>query len=207
MGKPGSRTVAERATWPRRNGSSRWSAWRCETYRKSGRSTFAMSEAPRPSLRGKTNHEPKKAGTNHGSQTIVPRSRLDQDAGVAERGGAHRLRWLLPARVHSRRPGRASGDGRVGVHLALAGDVLGPRVAVPVPQLVAVDGSGYQPAGDRGGRARGRRRGRNRRRRRRGRLGGAGVRLPPLRQQPPPRAPLAPPASPLSHRRRRPRPR
>ena len=40
------------------------------------------------SLRGKGNHEPKKAGTNHGSQTMVPRG-LDEDAGVTERRGAH----------------------------------------------------------------------------------------------------------------------
>ena len=41
---------------------------------------------------------------------------LDQDPGVAERGGAHRAA-----------AGRASGDGRVGVLLSGARDVLGPR--------------------------------------------------------------------------------
>ena len=42
------------------------------------------------SLRGNTNHEPKNAGTNHGSHTIEACVGLDQDPGVAERGGAHR---------------------------------------------------------------------------------------------------------------------
>ena len=40
-------------------------------YRKSGRSTFAMTSGDSWSLRGKTNQEAKNAGTNHGSQTIV----------------------------------------------------------------------------------------------------------------------------------------
>ena len=41
-------------------------------YRKSADSMRASSSSPSWSLRGNTNHDPKKAGTNHGSHRIDP---------------------------------------------------------------------------------------------------------------------------------------
>ena len=61
-----------RGRWSRSHGSSRWSPWRWETYRKSAPSMRASRSSSSWSLRGNGNHEPKNAGTNHGSHTIEP---------------------------------------------------------------------------------------------------------------------------------------
>ena len=98
------------------------------------------------SLRGNTNHEPKNAGTNHGSQTIEPWSvsmrmpAWPSDVAriiAGDRGAAG-------GRVAGR-----SGDGRVGVLLAAARHVLGPRRAVPVAQLEAAGRVGVPAGGHR----------------------------------------------------------
>ena len=81
------------------------------------------SSASSWSLRGNTNHEPKNAGTNQGSHRIDP-------AAVSMRMPA----W--PIEVAAACAG-ASGDRRIGVLLTGPRDVLGPLVAVPVPQLEA----------------------------------------------------------------------
>ena len=72
---------------------------------------------------------------------------LDEDPGVAERRGAHHRPPTLPAGPGAARGCSASGDGRVGVLLAGARHVLGPRRAVPVAQLVAAGRVGVPPGG------------------------------------------------------------
>ena len=112
------------------------------------------------SLRGNGNHEPKNGG--HEPRVADDRAvvGLDEDPGVAERRRAHHRRPTLPASSGGSAvpaPGatRRSGDGRVGVLLAGAGDVLGPGRAVPVAQLVAAGRVGVPAGGHRrGGRRR-----------------------------------------------------
>ena len=124
----------------------------------------ASTSSSSSSLRGNGNHEPRNAGTNHGSQTIEPWSDSIRIPACPMDG--------RPIMAVGRRPSHAdaaSGDGRVGVLLAVARHVLGPRRAVPVAQLVAA-GRVVVPAGGH------RRRGRlGRRRRRRCGSGGAVV--------------------------------
>ena len=93
VGKPGSSTVAERSTWSARNGVVEVVAVEVGDVEEVGPlDRRPCSSGGSWSLRGNTNHEPKNAGTNHGSHTIEAVRGLDQDAGVAERGGAHRPR-------------------------------------------------------------------------------------------------------------------
>ena len=81
VGNAGRMTVVSLFMRSRRNGTSRWSPCRCDTYRKSGLQTSCMTSAGRVSLRGNGNHEAKNAGSNHGSQTIVtPRVRTRMPA-------------------------------------------------------------------------------------------------------------------------------
>ena len=86
---PGSRIGMSRRRWARSHGSSWWSPWRCETYRKSARSirssevvaqlVVAREREPRPEERG---HEP-------GIAQDRTRRGLDEHAGVADRGRPH----------------------------------------------------------------------------------------------------------------------
>ena len=102
------------------------------------------------SLRGKGNQEPKKAGTEPRVADDRAVVGLDEDPGVAERRRSHHRRSNLPITGEARR-GRpvGSGDGRVGVLLAGARHVLGPRRAVPVAQLEAAGRVGVPPGRDR----------------------------------------------------------
>src|SRR5947209_6555737 len=106
----------------------------------------ACRSAGRRSLRGKTNQEPKKAGTNHGSHRIDPREvsiRMPAwPIDVARTMSMLSERWAGRAAGGLRRRAAHTGltgpscDGRVRVGLALAGHVLGPLLAVPVAHLV-----------------------------------------------------------------------
>ena len=72
-------------------------------------------------MRGKTNHDPKNAGTNQGSQTMDAGGGLDEDAGLAERRGAHQRRAEAQSPARAVPPGvlaSTSGDRGIGVLLA-----------------------------------------------------------------------------------------
>ena len=185
----------------RSHGSSQWSPWRCETYRKSARLDARRAgrrRAGRCAGTGTTSR-----GTP-GRTTGRTRSSRGRTRSGSRRGRSRSP--LMPARPTGGR--RRSGDGRVGVLLAVARHVLGPRRAVPVAQLVAA-GRVVVPAGGHG------RRGRlGRRRRRRCGRGGArrGLRTPTRRGacrcSTPTRCRSAPdwPHDVLRRRRRRPAP-
>ena len=135
---------------------------RAATARRSGRRAGARRRGSRPARSGRGGR--RRAGRCGGRRTTTrgtpgrTRGRrqdragvgLDEDAGLADRRGAHGSRPTRSAagddRVGARRVTAGSGDGRVGVLLAVARHVLGPRRAVPVTQFVAARRVGV-PAG------------------------------------------------------------